>query len=735
MKKNNQSQSENFDFSQIRTKLVKKNCNLYDFKSKNEIFSIFNKTLFNNLTVKNCMCFSNYSDNFLCDNFGNPTEEYRKFYTNIAKSDVGLIFTGGTYVGTGKFNKVSKLPKKFSTISSSRKNVGIYQSIVKDVHIHGAKIFMTLKPIYGRGDSDNRFLHIFNYSASFGRNFYDAPMPCARMSDGKCNELATSFGEAASLAKNAGFDGVVVDGTLFNILGEFSSKEFNRRKLGYYSEPVDLAARILHEINSKCGEVNILYKFTLASFLKDVYGSDLKKLHTLKGVSKTQTINETYELLVSLVKFGVDGFVLEFGTYETAFLNDFPEFAAGNLFEEIYSGIKEYFKKIELKNKFGNDVIIISNDNINDISQAAKYISNQVSDFVIVTKQIYSDNNFIRKIKAKKPFVPCIKCSKCNYSFEKFDTLACTVNPNIFGEKLIPTTRENKRVAVVGAGISGLTCAVWLAKRGYNVELYEKSSKLNKTGKLCEIFGYDELLSEYNKNLESEAKKLANEGKIKLMLSSEFLASNPNLKAYFSVIVATGFHEKYLSISGAVLGNVKSIYEVLSDKRYFSDKKNIVIYAKSELSIKLAIYLLINNKKVNVIFQNTDLLNKLSNGKLTYYIKALKDLKASVYLQTRVKRIEDDFVELIINDKIKKESFDTVLLNLRANINYSYEARAKNIDCDLFVYEPDIYPNNRLYYELVKSGYAGELYMIGSALLISDMENDIKTAFYVAKNL
>lgn len=38
--------------------------------------------------------------------------------------------------------------------------------------------------------------------------------------------------------------------------------------------------------------------------------------------------------------------------------------------------------------------------------------------------------------------------------------------------------KNNKKIAVIGGGPSGLTCAAFLAKRGYSVTIYEKHSYL-----------------------------------------------------------------------------------------------------------------------------------------------------------------------------------------------------------------------------------------------------------------
>ena len=78
--------------------------------------------------------------------------------------------------------------------------------------------------------------------------------------------------------------------------------------------------------------------------------------------------------------------------------------------------------------------------------------------------------------------------------------------------------------------------------------------------------------------------------------------------------------------------------------------------------------------------------------------------------------------------------FSTVL-NMKSNINYKFSPRLKIVDMDLFVYEPQMIPNNKLYYDIVTSGYKGEVYLIGNALQLGDIGDDIKSAFYVGKNI
>ena len=65
----------------------------------------------------------------------------------------------------------------------------------------------------------------------------------------------------------------------------------------------------------------------------------------------------------------------------------------------------------------------------------------------------------------------------------------------------------------------------------------------------------------------------------------------------------------------------------------------------------------------------------------------------------------------------------------------NYNEKAKNIDMDMFIYEPEIYSNNKLFIDLVSSKYKGQIFSIGNSLYPCDFEECIKTAFFVAKNL
>ena len=691
---------------------------------------VFKECNFNDLKLKNHFYFYNLTDKFLFDSFGNPTENFVEFYNEIAKSDVSLIFTGGIYVGLNSNKKIRNYP----VIKKDKRLFDVFTKTTSNIHRYGSKIFLTIKSIYGRADNENKFLNIFPYSSSNNKSYNEANLPCVRLSDNKCYQIVEEYKNVSKMAINLGFDGVLIDGNLFGIIGEFSSFEFNRRKFGYFSELSDLPSKIVSSIVSENKNINLAYNITLSSFIEIIYDKNIRNTNTIKNININKNGFNLFNFLTQLVNFGVDAFMFEFGTYETEFFKTFNQFQKENLFENFVKEIKQFFENTSLKTKFDLPVKILIKDNYNSLSVCEQLLNNNLIDMFDVTKNIYSDSKFLLNEKTQKVSKNCIKCSFCDQISKNYGKIECSVNPEIINKNLIfSTENKTKKVAIIGAGLSGIICAITLAKRGFCVDIYERNNKINSISRKCEIFGYDGLLNDYNNYLENEVYSLREN--ITLLLNTNFDVNSYDLKKYYSIVVASGFHEKFLNITGAILKNVKSIYDCLDSYKIFEKKGNIVINAKSELSFKLALYLLHQNKQISIIIESMDFLKNMPNDRLTYYLFTFKKLKAKVYPFSKVKYIQEDFIEIFVNNKLKNKNFQSLILNFISGSNYSFEAKAKTIDCDLFIYEPDIYPNNKIYYELVKNGYNGQLFLIGNALEICDMATIIQSGYFVGKNL
>lgn len=729
-----------------------------------DLGTLLGKSVCCGLEIKNKLCFFNLTDNFLSDGFGNPSKDYFNYYYELAKSGVGTIFTGDFVLGKNvRVNQSNAKAKRVGvcTLQNNKRNLSFFKSLTGAVHSLGSKIFISLKSAFGRGDYNNQFLGMFNVSVSGHRNVFDPAHPCATISDGRVKKIVSEFFDAASAAANMNFDGVLIDGSDFNILGEFSSKIFNRRHYGYFFNQTDFAERVVKNL-AKIDGLRIFYKLTAATFLKQFYRGQLKSVASLRrALAHSETLDELVDFISKLSKYGVCGFVLEFGTFETGFLSEFSEFFEENVFLDFFRELKHRLDELELKNKYGEPISLVLCDNYNS-PHSMNLAVNAGCGLVPVTKQLLADNDYILKLSdsydrylhkkaserevlsdLKSSIVPCIKCSYCNFCADKFSLTTCSVNPLTFqkGRQLLKNFYDAKggRVAVVGAGVSGMVAAITLAERGFEVELFDKNSNLNACGRAYEIFGYDSLLKVYNDQLQSRVMELEKTGKIKLQLQREFDAERDLLNAkgtpeYLAVFVATGFHEKYFDAVGAVLANSKSIFEVATDKSCLLGRERFVIYASGELSFKLALYLKKIGKEVSLIIANKGALSAMSNGKITYYANALNAVGVPVFIEAKIKRIEEDFVEIFYSEDDKSPT-NVKLLNYSTGALRQKNFRAKSLLMDMFIYEPELYSNNKLFYDIVSLGYSAQVYLIGNALTVSGLWDCVKSAYFAAKNL
>lgn len=690
--------------------ICNKNCNKIDFD-------------FINSKLLEKFYFENLNDDEFFTRIG-AKNTLLDFYSVIAKTGVKTIILGGVWIGLKKNNS-----KNLSKLNCDNQLMKSYRDVVKVIHRNNAKAFLRLIPGYGREIKNNLEFDIFQTTTGYKRGVFDSRLISLRASDGKIYNLINETINTVKLAELVGFDGIVIDATFANLFGELSSKEMNKRVFGYFSNHLELLTKIINQIKKKCKKLKIIVKLSVFSLIFAVFSKN-KQIKTLSTIKTNIEFKDRLEDILSLAKCGVDGFEFEFGTYENEFIRTMGPFIPTDIFDEIYVQIREY-----LKNNIKERTIeLFYNNPTFDLSGANNTFLFDNINFINATKYILADKYFIHNLKNGHNPKICIGCNYCDMQARENQEVKCSINPGLRTSNDFITIKQGRKVAVIGSGVAGLVCATTLAGRGFVVNLYEKNNNLNNNGKICSVYYFDELLNKYYLWLESEVNNYIKDGKIILNLNTEVIAKSFSKEKYDAIVIATGFKQKNLLANGAVHLHVKSIYDVLSDKNLISKKKNIVLNGKTELSFKLTLYLLINGYSVSLLISNLDLLKKINHSNLTYYLYQIERLGGMVYLETKIRKINEDNVDLFVNKNLMGD-YVSYIYNILSCRNYSFIGQAVNIDCDLFIYEPDIIPNNKLYYDFVSSGYKGELFLIGQALENGDLANDIESGYYVGKNI
>lgn len=88
---------------------------------------------------------------------------------------------------------------------------------------------------------------------------------------------------------------------------------------------------------------------------------------------------------------------------------------------------------------------------------------------------------------------------------------------------------KQEKVAIVGAGISGLACAVNLVEKNYNVTVYERSGRIG--GQLWDLMRADIFMEEFKNRLPKDSLELR---------LNDAITSIRQLKAYDAIYLATG---------------------------------------------------------------------------------------------------------------------------------------------------------------------------------------------------
>ena len=112
---------------------------------------------------------------------------------------------------------------------------------------------------------------------------------------------------------------------------------------------------------------------------------------------------------------------------------------------------------------------------------AERILKDETADFIAIGHYSLADPEWANKVKENRTedIVPCIGCNECMFSILSGEPVSCGVNPlcGREGEK-IKEADNKKSVLIIGAGPGGVETAITAAKRGHNVTIWEKGSKI-----------------------------------------------------------------------------------------------------------------------------------------------------------------------------------------------------------------------------------------------------------------
>jgi 2,4-dienoyl-CoA reductase (NADPH2) len=181
----------------------------------------------------------------------------------------------------------------------------------------------------------------------------------------------------------------------------------------------------------------------------------------------------------------------------------------------------------------------------------------------------------------------CIACNQaCLDHYFIGQPASCVVNPRAGREtKLVfKKVLNRKKIAVIGGGPAGLSCAVNAAERGHDVTLYEKAAELGGQFNLAKRIPGKQ---EFGESIAYFAERLKRAG-ARILLQTE--PSEQELRSFDDVVIATGIEPRRPPIPGMERKNVVSYVDVLSGR--IEAEREVVIIGMGGIGFDVALYLL-----------------------------------------------------------------------------------------------------------------------------------------------
>jgi 2,4-dienoyl-CoA reductase (NADPH2) len=446
------------------------------------------------------------------------------YFAERARGGVGLMVTGG-YAP----NRTGWLFPTASDLRSSR-TLGRHRTVTDAVHAEGGRIALQLL------HAGRYAYHPLSQSASAVKAPINPFRPRA-MREGTVKRTIADFARSAALAREGGYDGVEVMGSEGYLINQFLAPRTNRRTDAWGGTPENrrrFAVEIVRAVREAVGEdFVVVYRISLLDLVED-------------GQTWEETVvlaREVQDAGATILNTGIGWHESRVPTIVTSVPRGAFTWATARLRPEV-------------------GIPVVASNRINDPGQAEALLAAGDADMVSMARPFLADPEWVAKARAGRAdeINTCIACNQAclDHTFRK-KTASCMVNPRAAHEtKLVvrPATAP-KRIAVVGAGPAGLSCATTLAERGHAVELFEAADEIGGQFVLAaKVPGKEEFLQ----TLRYYDRRIARTG-VTLHLGTT--ADGARLGGFDEVVVATGVRPRVPTIAGTPHPKVLAYDEVL----------------------------------------------------------------------------------------------------------------------------------------------------------------------------
>ncbi|UXI67335.1 NADPH-dependent 2,4-dienoyl-CoA reductase [Tahibacter amnicola] len=453
-------------------------------------------------------------------------DKLARYFAERARGGVGLIVTGGISPS------IRGWLKPFSGRLSMPWHVARHRKIADAVHAEGGRVCMQIL------HAGRYAYHPFSLAPSRIKSPISPFTPRA-MSSRQVERSIGDFVNSARLAKEAGYDGVEVMGSEGYLINQFLVERTNQRRDGWG------------------GSVQNRHRFPLEIIrrTREAVGRDfiiIYRLSMLDLVEKGQTWDEVVTLAKAIEAAGATLINTGIGWHEAR---------VPTIVTSVPRGA---FTWVTRKLKGEVSLPLITTNRINMPDVAERILASGDADMVSMARPLLADPQWVAKAREGRSaeINTCIACNQAclDHVFEN-RRATCMVNPRACHEtelEIRPATTR-KRIAVVGAGPAGLSCATTLAERGHAVVLFDQASEIGGQFNMAKRIPGKE---EFHETLRYYGARIAAVG-VELRLGTRVDAALLQSERFDEVVFATGVHPRRPPIPGLDHPKVLSYLDVL----------------------------------------------------------------------------------------------------------------------------------------------------------------------------
>ena len=471
------------------------------------------------------------------------------FYAERARGGCSLMVTGGFSP-----NSEGRLGIEGGFLVDADANH--HQQVTDAVHAHGSRILLQL-------------LHA-------GRYGYQpdivAPSPIRapinkttprEMDEDDIQRTIADYARAAQIAQAAGYDGVELMGSEGYLINQFTAPRTNKRSDGWggsFENRARFPVQVIKAVRAATDpQFIIMYRLSVLDIVED--GSPFEEVAQLAKLAEAAGAD--------ILNSGIGWHEARIPTIAQAVPRAGWTWATERLMGTV-------------------SIPLIATNRINTPEKAEQVISDGHADMVSMARPFLADADFAAKAARGKPeeINTCIACNQaCLDHYFKGKDATCLVNPRACRETMLSwePTEAVRKIAVVGAGVAGLSCAVTAAERGHDVTLFEAAGQIGGQFLLARHIPGKE---EFNETLRYYRNRADAFG-VSLKLNTR--ADAATLAGFDDVVMATGVTPRVPDIAGIEHPCVMTYEQLLSGAR--QPGKRVAVVGAGGVGVDVAVHL------------------------------------------------------------------------------------------------------------------------------------------------